>query len=168
MDADETDDRHRLVYDTYESGRMSLDEYLDYLVFYEERNFSRDNFKDYMYSCSRPYPDMIELLKSLKEKYHLKIIAISNEGREINQHRIKTFQLNSFIDCFVSSCFVKMRKPDKEMFRMAIDMAQTPTDQCVYIDDRPILVEVAKTLGLSGIVHKGYEDTKSKLEQLLA
>ncbi len=120
-----------------------------------------------MFSCSKPFDDMIALMKEVKARFNLKIIAISNEGKEINQYRIETFGLNHFIDCFVSSCFVQLRKPDVEMYQLAINIAQTYLNQCIYIDNRPILVGVAQKLSLSGIVHVNYINTKKALEQLL-
>lgn len=167
LDMQETNDRHHLIFDAYETGKMTLDEYLDYLVFYEPRNFLREDFKTFMYSCSQPLQDMLALMKELKEKYRLRIVVISNEGREINQYRINKFKLNSFIDCFVSSSFVHLRKPDIGIFKLAIDITQAPLDECVYIDDRRVFVDVAKSLGLNGIVHTSYEDTKAQLHPLL-
>ena len=97
---------HHLNFQTYELGKMTLNEYLDRVVFYRRRNFSADDFKTFMYEQSQPYPDMIELFIHLKKKYSLKIVGINNEGRELNEYRIKKFKLNDFIDVFVSSSFV--------------------------------------------------------------
>lgn len=163
LNAAELEDRHHLTFDTYEEGKLLLDEYLDRIVFYEPRSFSKDTFKQFMYDYSRPYDTMIQLLKKLKEKYHLKTVVVSNEGRELNQYRIETFQLNTFIDFFVSSSFVHFRKPDADIFKVALDMAQVPLDQILYIDDRPLFVQVAEGLGIKGIIHRNYEATKSEL-----
>jgi putative hydrolase of the HAD superfamily len=45
LDLAEVDKRHHLTFDTYEIGKLSLDDYLDRIVFYEPRTFSRDDFK---------------------------------------------------------------------------------------------------------------------------
>ncbi|HEX7754162.1 MAG TPA: HAD-IA family hydrolase [Niabella sp.] len=163
LDAAELEDRHHLTFDTYEEGKLLLDEYLDRIVFYEPRSFSKETFKQFMYDYSRPYDTMIQLLRKLKEKYNLKTVVVSNEGRELNQYRIETFQLNTFIDFFVSSSFVHFRKPDADIFKVALDMAQVPLDQILYIDDRPLFVQVAEGLGIKGIIHRNYEATKSEL-----
>ena len=117
-----------------------------------------------MMKQSKPYPEMISLLKALKEKYHLKIAVVSNEGRELNNYRINKFGLNTFIDFFISSSFVHFRKPDADIFRLAIDVAQTPTPQLLYIDDRPLFVQVAAVQGIKGIIHIDYESTVTKLQ----
>jgi putative hydrolase of the HAD superfamily len=52
LDYDEMNDRHHLTFDTYEEGKLSLDEYLNQVVFYQERSFSRKEFKTFMYAQS--------------------------------------------------------------------------------------------------------------------
>ena len=163
LDAVETEERHHLSFDTYEVGKLSLDDYLQQLVFYKKRDFSIEDFRKFMMAQSQPYPEMISLLKQLKEKYHLKIAVINNEGRELNNYRIKKFRLNSFIDFFISSSFVHFRKPDSDIFRLAVDVSQTPTNNLLYIDDRPLFVQVAAAEGVKGIIHKDYESTVIKL-----
>jgi putative hydrolase of the HAD superfamily len=166
LDSKEVEERHHLTFDTYEVGKLTLDEYLDRLVFYEERSFTPADFKKFMMSKSKPFPEMIQLIKDLKEKYHLKVAVISNEGRELNQHRITTFKLGDFIDFFVSSSFVHFRKPDADIFKLAIDISQSDLQSSIYIDDRMLFVQVAESLGLHGIYHQNYKDTKAQLEEL--
>lgn len=157
------EERHHLTFDTYEVGKLTLDEYLERIVFFEERSFSYDDFKEFMLSKSLPYPNMIALICDLKHKYNLKVAVISNEGRELNQYRINTFKLNEFVDFFVSSSFVHFRKPDADIFKVAIDISQSDVETSLYIDDRMLFVQVAEGLGLKGIHHTTYEDTKAQL-----
>ncbi len=164
LDCEEMNERHHLTFDTYEEGKLSLEEYLARVVFYEQRPFSREEFRRFMFAQSRPFPEMIELVCRLKERHGLKVAAVSNEGRELTEHRIKEFHLGTFIDFFISSCFVHYRKPDADIYRIALDIAQAEPAQVVYIEDRPMFVEVARGLGISGIVHTGWEATKRDLE----
>ena len=166
LDYDEMSERHHLTFDTYEEGKLSLDEYLRRVVFYQERSFSREEFKTFMYAQSKPYPDMIRLIRGLKTQYNLRVAAVSNEGRELTMYRVQQFELRTFVDFFVSSCFVHYRKPDEDMYRIALDISQAQTEQVIYIDDRAMFVEVARDLGLTGIVHSGYEATRTSLEGL--
>jgi putative hydrolase of the HAD superfamily len=166
LDYDEMNERHHLTFDTYEEGKLSLDEYLNRVVFYQERSFSREEFKTYMYAQSQPFPEMIELMCELKTQYSLEVAAVSNEGRELTVYRVQQFKLDAFIDFFVSSCFVHYRKPDADIYRIALDIAQVSPQQVVYIDDRPMFVEVAQSLDIRGIIHKGYETTRNALEAM--
>ena len=166
IDYAEMDERHHLTYDTYESGKLSLKDYLDRVVFYEKRPFSMDDFRNFMFSCSEPFPLMIELVGTLKDKYHLRTIAVSNEGRELTQYRIEQFKLREVIDAFVSSCFVHFRKPDKDIFNIALDISQSSPRQVAYIDDRRLFVEVASGLGIHGIQHTDFSSTNRKLNEM--
>ena len=165
LDYHEMHERHHLTFDTYEEGKLSLDEYLNRIVFYEKRSFTKAEFKAFMYAQSQSFPEMIELMCGLKAKYGLEIAAVSNEGRELTVYRVQQFKLGTFIDFFVSSCFVHYRKPDADMYRIALDIAQANPEQVVYIDDRAMFVEVAQNLGIRGILHTSYQSTSKALEQ---
>lgn len=166
LDADEMEKRHNIMFLTYEEGRITFDEYLDRVVFYKKRDFSRIEFKDFMCSLTTPHLEMIAFIKKLKWQYELKIIAVSNEVRELNTYRINTFRLNEIFDFYVSSCYVHVRKPDAAIFRLALDGAQVPINEIVYIDDVQIFVDVAKDMGITGIHHTDYLTTSKALADL--
>ena len=155
--------RHHLNQVTYEEGKLSLNEYLNRVVFYEKRTFTSEQFREFMFTQTTPFTEMIELIRQLKEKYRLKIAVINNEGRELNEYRIKKFQLDRFVDFFISSCFVHFRKPDADIFRVALDIAQVPAEHIVYIEDLQMFVDVASDLGIRGIRHKNYLSTSAEL-----
>lgn len=166
LDYAEMDERHHLTFGIYEEGKLSLDEYLDGTIFYEKRSFTREQFRDFMFSRSQSLPGMIDYLAGLKARRGLKVVAVSNEGRELTLFRIKKFGLDRVIDFFISSCFVHFRKPDKDIWRIALDVAAARANEVLYIDDRAIFVEVAESLGMIGILHKGLESTREALVRL--
>lgn len=165
LNGKEVQERHHLTFDTYEQGKLSLDDYLNRIVFYEERTFSKNDFIAFMYRQSIPYQDTINFFKRLKKQYDLNVIAVSNEGRELNTYRINTFKLSELFDAFVSSSFVHLRKPDTDLFRMAIDISQASPKSTLYIDDRHMFVEVAQTLGMNGIHYQGLDHVKEELRK---
>jgi putative hydrolase of the HAD superfamily len=165
LDLAEMGDRHHLTFDTYEEGKLTLEEYLGRVVFYEKRPFSRAQFRRFMFAQSKPYPEMIAMIARLKARYGLKIAVVSNEARELNTHRIRTFKLARLVDFFVSSCFVHIRKPDADIFRLALDIAQTPAEQVMYIENTPMFVQIAEGLGIRSILHTGYNSTRAKLSE---
>ena len=118
-----------------------------------------------MFAQSKPFPQMIDFVCRLKARYRLKIAVVSNEGRELNLHRIKTFKLARFVDFFISSCFVHIRKPDADIYRLALDVAQVPVKEVVYVEDRPMFVQVAESLGIRGIRHLDYASTRARLAE---
>jgi len=166
LDLAEMDDRHHLTFDTYEEGKLTLAEYLTRVVFYRKRPFTRSQFQTFMFEQSQPYPRMIKLVRKLKEKYRLKVIVVSNEGRELNAYRIRKFKLNRLVDSFVSSCFVHFRKPDADIFRLALDIAQVPVRQILYLENTAMFVQVAEGLGIRSILHRDYTTTRAQLTSL--
>ncbi len=159
----EMEGRHQLTFDTYENGTLTLEEYLGRVIFYQKRPFSRAQFRRFMFAQSKPYPKMIELVRRLKVRYGLKIAAVSNEARELNVYRIRKFKLDQFVDSFISSCFVHVRKPDADIFRLALDIAQAPARQVVYIENTPMFVRIAEGLGIRSILHTDYTSTCAQL-----
>jgi putative hydrolase of the HAD superfamily len=166
LDFHDLDERHHLTYDTYEAGKISLDEYLNRIVFYQPRSFTREEFKNFVFQYSQPYPEMLTLVRRLKSKYQLKTVAVSNEGRELTEYRIQKYNLGEIIDFFVSSCFVHLRKPDIEIYKLALDISQTSVVQVVYLDDRSMFTEVAKGLGIHTVLHRDASSTQSALADL--
>jgi putative hydrolase of the HAD superfamily len=163
LDLAEMENRHHLTFDTYEEGKLTLEEYLARVVFHRRRPFTRAQFRGFMFAQSSPCPEMIELVARLKIRYGLKIAAVSNEARELNSHRIRKFKLNRLFDFFISSCFVHLRKPDADIFRLALDVAQAPARRVLYIENTPMFVQVAEGLGIRSILHTDYRSTREKL-----
>jgi putative hydrolase of the HAD superfamily len=166
IDNSEVEDRHNLVFVIYEEGRITLDEYLDSVVFYRDRKFTPDEYKTFMFDQSVAHPEMIELITNLKTKYHLKIVVVSNEAKELNEFRITKFRLNGFVDFFISSCYVHFRKPDRDIFRLALSVTQAKVEEILYIDDVQLFVEVARKLGIQSIEHTSYISTSTALADM--
>ncbi len=166
LDYAEMDARHRAVFASYEEGKVTLDAYLDWTVFHEERAFSRDDVREFMFAQSEPHLDMIALVAKLKGQHRLRVVVVSNEARELNAHRIAKFKLGEFVDAFVSSCFVGIRKPDADIFRIALDITQVAAERVLYIENTAMFVEVASRLGIRSILHTDYASTCRQLTAL--
>jgi putative hydrolase of the HAD superfamily len=166
LDYDDMNGRHYMTFGTYEEGKIDLDTYLDRVVFNRKRSFSREEYKQYMYAQSKPHTDMLDLVRGLKSRYGLRVAAVSNEGRELMVYRIETFKLREITDFFIASCFVHFRKPDEDMYRMALDVSQARPKNVLYLDDREMFVEVARGLGIHGVHHTDYVATRRALSDL--
>ena len=163
LDPQNMKNRHSMTFETFEIGKLTMKEYLNLVVFYQSRTFTQARFKEFMFTCSESDPKMIGLIRQLKAKYGLKIVAVSNESRELNDYRIQKFRLNEFVDSFISSCYVGLRKPDADIFRLALDVAQVSAEQVLYIENTQMFVEIAKGLSIRGIWHTDYKSTREKL-----
>jgi putative hydrolase of the HAD superfamily len=166
LDWAEVEERHALNFETHEEGRVTFQEYLNRVIFYQERTFTRSQFRRFMCEQSKPCMEMIKLVTQLKVQHRLKIVVVSNESRELNAYRIRKFKLDAFVDAFISSCFVGLRKPDVEMFRLAVDIAHAAVQNVVYIENTPMFVQIAESLGIKSILHIDYRSTRAKLASL--
>lgn len=100
----------------------------------------------------------------MKKQHGLKIAVVSNEGRELNTYRIEKFYIADFVDFFISSSYVHFRKPDIDIFKLARGISHVKPEEVIYIEDQPMFVSVAESLGITGIRHVNYEDTRLQLE----
>jgi len=157
---------HHLTFEVFEVGRLALKEYLNLVVFYKRRSFTRTQFQKFMFAQSKPFPEMFDLAIQLKHNLALKIVIVSNESRELNAFRSKKFGLDKLSDCFVSSSFVQMRKPDVEIFKLALDLAQVQPENAIFIDNTPMFIQIAEGLGIHGILHTDCKSTRAKLSRL--
>ena len=164
LDKAEFSQRHEMVFGTYEEGRMTIEDYLAFVVFYCPRSFSKAEFITFMKELSQPISEgIIEDLLAVKRKYNLPVFATSNEGRELAEYRIKTFKLNELIDAFIVSGFVAMRKPALGFYSLAIDLAQVQPEQALYIDDRAALIDAGGRAGLVTLHHVDRSTTAKEL-----
>ena len=166
IDQAEMDERHHLTYDTYEQGEIGLDVYLNRVMFYQPRSFSMPQVVDFILNQAKPFEDMLDLMRRLKAKHGLKVVVVSNEGRELAVDRIRRFKLDSFVDFFVVSAFVHIRKPDEDIWRIALDISQAAPERVAYVDDRRMFVEVGGSLGLRAIWHTSVASTQAALAEM--
>lgn len=166
LDFDEMEGRHHITYNTHEEGKMSFEEYLAQIIFYEPRSFTLAEVKKFIIDSAEPYPEMIDLIKKLRVVYGLKVAVVSNEGRELAEDRIHRFHLKEFVDFFIVSAFVHFRKPDADIYRLALDVAQVSPSEVAYLEDRPLLVEIAAKLGIQAVHHINVLQTREKLAAL--
>lgn len=156
--------RHQELVPKFEEGRLTLDEYLDRVIFFQSRTFSREEVKQYMFSLSKPKPQSLELARALSSKYFMG--TINNESRELNEYRIRTFRLAESFDVFISSCYVGLRKPDERIYKLALDLTQHTPQECCFVDDRPVNIDAALKVGLSTVLMKDPQQLRRDLQAL--
>jgi putative hydrolase of the HAD superfamily len=163
LDWEEFQDRHDLSFPAFDSGLITLNEYLDRTLFYRPRSFIREEFTAFMFAQSREYPDTRAILDKLVAGGKYFIGAINNEPLELNQYRIEAFHLRRSFLVFFSSCYVRTRKPEELIFRLALEVTQRPPEQCLFIDDRPLNLESPRRLGMNTIHHQNADQLRSEL-----
>jgi putative hydrolase of the HAD superfamily len=166
LDEEEFHSRHEMVVSSFERGKISLEEYLDRTVFYRNRPFTRDEFRDFMYSLSQPMPEVLTFARALANSGKYFMGTINNESRELNLHRIEKYGLREIFRLFVSSCFVGLRKPESGIYHLAIELTQINPEESCFIDDRALNLECAAKLGMCTIQMQTLQQLKEELKKL--
>ena len=163
LDWEDFQDRHELTFPAFDTGQITLNEYLDRTLFYRQRSFTREEFTAFMFAQSREFPDVRAILDKVTNSGKYFVGAINNEPLELNQYRIEAYQLRRNFLVFFSSCYVRSRKPEDTIFRVALEVSQRPPEQCLFIDDRPLNLESPRRLGMNTIHYQNAEQLRSEL-----
>ena len=166
LDWEDFEDRHELLLNGFETGSITLSDYLQRTVFYRERPFTRDEFKKFMFERSQPLPESLKVLGGIAETQKYLIAALNNESFEINEYRIDTFHLRDYFKAFFSSCYLGVRKPDDGIYRRALSITHRKPSECIFIDDRGLNLECAKELGMATVQFRSAKQLKESLAEL--
>jgi putative hydrolase of the HAD superfamily len=166
LDWADFEDRHELMLNDFEEGRIGLDEYLRRTVFYRERAFSLDAFQQFMFERSQPFPESLDFLQNLARGRKYMMAALNNESLEINEYRIRAFSLRDYFEAFFSSCYLGMRKPGAEIYSKVLKITQCAPAECVLIDDRGLNLECARELGMNTIQFQNVAQLRAELKNL--
>ena len=154
LDWEEYSDRHEKVGHAIETNRMSLEQYLDRAIFYQPREFSREEFRAFIFAQSQPKPESIAIVAQLADSKNHFLATINNEVLELNLYRLEHFGLRRYFRVFFSSCFLGLRKPDEAIYRLALQVTQEAPANCIFIDDREVNLECPRELGLNTILFR--------------
>jgi putative hydrolase of the HAD superfamily len=165
LDWADFEDRHELMLDAFEKGEITLDEYLRRTVFYRERPFTVEEFREFMFDRSQPFPESLEFLGSLARQRKYAMAALNNESLEINEYRIQKFHLRDYFEAFFSSCYLRLRKPGAEIYTKALKITQCEPSECILIDDRELNLECARELGMKTIQFKNVAQLRDELKR---
>lgn len=158
-------DRHREVAAPFESGKFTLREYLNLTLFGMPQIFSHDQFKEKMFEQSKLLPGL-EVLKGVASTGKYFMASLNNESRELNEHRIKHFELHNYFEAFFSSCYLNIMKPNPEIYRAALNISHRTPEECVFIDDRSQNVEAARQNRMYAIHYLNPDQLRNELAKL--
>ena len=164
LDWEEFQERHELSFPAFDSGNISLNEYLDRTLFYRPRKFTREEFTAFMFAQSKGYPEPRALLDAAARTGKYFIGAINNEPLELNEYRIEAFRLRKDFQVFFSSCYLHARKPEEMIYRIALEVTQRPAQECVFIDDRSLNLENPRRLGMNTIHYQSAAQLRQELQ----
>jgi putative hydrolase of the HAD superfamily len=134
---------------------------------YCERPFVESELRKIHVSSYQPKSGMQDLLRTLKDKYQ--IALLTNFGDAFDEANQGIWNYNQLFDedkLFVS-CKLKMKKPDEEIYKYAINKLGIEPHEAIFIDDRQENIDAASRLGIKGILFKSPKQLKNELEYIL-
>ena len=159
--------RHAEVFDAWERDQIGVDEYLRHTLFYEPRAFTQAEFFEAMRAETRLLADSaIGILRQIAASESYVLATVNNESRAMNEFRLTQFRLIDLFDGFFSSCYLGIRKPDRKIYQVALDVLQRDPEDCIFIDDRAENVAAASSLGIHGIQYEGSRQLTDALGRL--
>lgn len=164
LDATDFTERHKLAVPELELGRLTLDDYLSQVVFFTPRDFSREDFRASMEAQSQPHQETLTLARELGGRWRM--YTLNNEGHDLNEYRIRTFQLNEFLLGFFTSCYLGVMKPNPAFYRLGLHLTQAKPEEAVMIDDRLQNVEAARSVGMQAVQYTGAAPLRVELAAL--
>lgn len=128
------------------NGMLSSDEFLS-LLGYDDPQY---HMWDYIENFLTLDPDFIPFA----EKFHCKydFVLLSNDVSEWSAYITEYHRINKYFSHKIVSGDVKCRKPDREIFEIALSTAGKKPDECIFIDNSVENLKTAADLGISPVL----------------
>ena len=165
-DFEDIERRHQLIFDSFERGYMLFERYLQHVFFGSPRDFGVKDVRRFAYRESIAWPENILFLQAIRRANDVKLGLISNEGEGLTEYRVKTFGLREAADFLIFSHFVHMRKPDREIWQLALNLAQVKAREAIYIDDREMFVDIAADMGFTALHYVSLASMRDQMQRL--
>jgi HAD superfamily hydrolase (TIGR01509 family) len=146
-------------------GEISEDEYLGHIL----NEYGDPHFLDRLKQIIRNnfqhcVPGMVPILERLKNRYEL--VLLSDHAREWIAY---IQSVHPFLEAFDQSFFsfdLGTTKDDSVTFRTVLDAIDCEPSQCLFIDDNPMNIETAASLGISCVRFVSTANLTQRLEAL--
>ncbi len=105
-----------------------------------------DRFEQFWTGLLMDPTPVTDLLPALRKQ--ARVFFLSNSNQVHIDYLRENYPFMALADGVISSHEVGHRKPDREIVRLALDRADIPAEQALFIDDKPENVAAARELGI--------------------
>ena len=161
--------REEQIFEKAQTGRLSSHDFLAYLGYDDPEGAMKDYLEHYL--------TLDAGFKSFAEKAGRKypLVLLSNDVSEWSDYLTDHYGINGFFCDKIVSGDVGLRKPDPEIFALALSRLGCQAEDCVFIDNSVSNLQAAAGLGIQTILFnrdgEAYEgvtvDSFSELEAFL-
>ena len=133
----------------------------------EKKTIAIDAFdKHYTDIFTGEVPGMKDLMKDFKSEGY-RLLGLSNWSTKVFDVMDKFPEIFSLLDGYLVSHQVHLLKTHKEIYEAFCKKFDVKPEDCVFIDDKAVNIEGAKSIGMHGIVFKDTDQLKADLKTML-
>ena len=140
---------------SFEKGRLSTAQFYSEISRELNLRMSFKNFKKEWCNIFALNKNVEKLIINLKRNF--KLILLSNTDKLHFKYLKNKYKIINAFDAYVLSYEVGYRKPNLLIFFHALKKAKTLPFNCIYIDDIPAFVFVAKLIGTKAFQYKNFK-----------
>ena len=155
------------AHDQYERGIMNNE---DWFITYKESLpqpccLKRSDFWNAWKLLLGEEKNTVNILEALNKQYSIWLLSNTNP-KHIQDEIEKRYLFPSLVNGAVYSFDVGVRKPEKEIYEIAMQRANANPQECLFIDDILENIQAAKQIGIEGIHFISSEQLKQELVHL--
>lgn len=148
----------------YETGKISTEEFYPWYGKKTGQDIDLTKLDERFEKVFSLNEDMAVLLRKLKKDY--KLIALSNTNKANYEFITKRYDIMNVFDDYVLSYQVGSLKPEKKIYKAALEKSLCKPEECLFIDDIEKFVIAAEKLGIKTIQYKSHSYLEEKLKEL--
>jgi putative hydrolase of the HAD superfamily len=131
------------------------------------REVSLHGFGARLMDALHPNDELFAYYRGLRER-GLRLALLTNNVREWEPLWRPKLPIDDVFETVVDSAFVRLRKPEPEIYALTLERLGLAAGRCVFVDDLEINIEAARATGMHGVVHRDTRQTIAELDALLA
>lgn len=119
------------------------------------------------YVYKKPFDEVIEVLEYFHSKGY--VMGVISDCPPSLEYSLELIGLSKYFSSFTASAIVGVGKPDPRIYQYALDKEGLKAEDCLYVDDTPNEVDVARNMGMTSfhIDRKGkYQKTQWTITNL--
>jgi putative hydrolase of the HAD superfamily len=115
-----------------------------------------------------PNEELFAYYRRLRDERGLRLGILTNNVREWEARWRAKLPIDEVFEDVVDSAFVGMRKPEPEIYELALARLGVGAEECAFVDDTEVNVDAARALGLHAVHFRDTAQTIAELDALLA
>jgi putative hydrolase of the HAD superfamily len=123
-------------------------------------------FKEIYFEALQPNPEMIELMRELKQAGY-RMAMLTNNVREWEPLWRSMLPVDEIFETVVDSGFVGCRKPESKIYALTLERVGAAAEDCLFVDDVEVNCEGARRAGMSAIHFRGNEQAIGEIRAAL-